>query len=187
MSAIEVLTLVVVVLVLAGWYLSYTAARLHRLQTRVEGALAALDAQLVRRAEAAVELANSGLVDPATSLLIADAAAESLGADDELTQLDWVEGDLAAREALESALTGVLGLALSGARAPAVSPAAEIIERLRDAHERVRLARRFYNNAVTDVVPRRRTWSVQVFRLSGHAILPRTVEFNDDLVEGPFR
>ena len=37
---------------IVAWYLSYTAARLDRLHARVEGALSALDAQLVRRAEA---------------------------------------------------------------------------------------------------------------------------------------
>ena len=46
--------------VLIAWYLSYGAARLDRLHARVEGALSALDAQLVRRAEATLELANSG-------------------------------------------------------------------------------------------------------------------------------
>ena len=66
---------VLFVLVLAAWYLSYTAARLDRLHVRLSGTLAALDARLVRRAEAAVELANSGLLDGATSLLLANAAA----------------------------------------------------------------------------------------------------------------
>ena len=57
---------VVVVAVLLGvaWYLSYSAARLDRLHTRAEGALSALDAQLVRRAEATLELANSGRPRP---------------------------------------------------------------------------------------------------------------------------
>ena len=64
----------------SAWYLSYTAARLDRLHARVEGALAALDAQLVRRAEATLELVNSGALDPATALLMAAAASESLEA-----------------------------------------------------------------------------------------------------------
>ncbi len=56
------------VLVIIAWYLSYTAARFDRLHVRLGGTLAALDARLVRRAEAAVELAHSGLLDGATSL-----------------------------------------------------------------------------------------------------------------------
>ena len=61
-----------------AWYLTYTAARLDRLHVRVIGTLAALDAQLVTRAEASLELANTGLLDGATSLILANAAAESL-------------------------------------------------------------------------------------------------------------
>lgn len=66
----------VVALLLAGalaiaWYLSYTAARLDRLHARVEGSLAALDAQLVRRAEVALELANGADLDAASAFLLA--------------------------------------------------------------------------------------------------------------------
>ena len=69
---------VLFLLVIIAWYLTYTAARLDRLHVRLTGTLAALDAQLVRRAEASLELANSGLLDGATSLILATAAAESL-------------------------------------------------------------------------------------------------------------
>ena len=51
----EGLALLALLLVL-GWYLSYSAARLDRLHHRVETTRAALDAQLARRAAAAVEL-----------------------------------------------------------------------------------------------------------------------------------
>ena len=120
MSTLESLALVVVVVLVIAWYLSYTASRLHRLQTRVEGALAALDSHLVRRAEAAVELANSGLIDPATSLILAAAAAESLDNEDSLTGLDWAEGGLAEREIVESGLTQALRLAIPGGDADAL-------------------------------------------------------------------
>ena len=97
---------VLFVLVLAGWYLSYTAARLDRLHVRLSGTLAALDARLVRRAEAAVELANSGLLDGATSLLLANAAAGSLEAPAEHgEERELAENDLT--EALDLALTPV--------------------------------------------------------------------------------
>lgn len=199
MSVLEAVTLTVVVLVLLGWYLSYTAARLHRLHTRVEGALAALDAQLVRRAEAAVELANSGALDPATSLLLADAATDCLDAGaEEMTSRDWTEGNLAQREALESSLTetirhatqpehpsgGVPGDPVAGddeaaaAGAPG-DPADALFARLRDTGRRVQLARRFYNDAVTDVRRLRRHPVVVTFHLAGHAALPRGADFDD--------
>ena len=60
--------------VLIAWYVSYGAARLDRLHTRVEGALSVLDAQLVRRAEATLELANCGALDAASALILAGAA-----------------------------------------------------------------------------------------------------------------
>src|SRR4051794_41824371 len=71
------LTVLAVLLVL-GWYLSYSAARLDRLHHQVETLRAALDAQLARRAAAAVEAAP--LLDPATGLLVADAAPGALAA-----------------------------------------------------------------------------------------------------------
>ena len=92
------------VLVVVAWYLTYTAARLDRLHVRLSGTLAALDAQLVRRAEAALELANSGLLDGATSLLLADAAADSLENPGE-------HGEI--REVAESDLTDALAASLS--------------------------------------------------------------------------
>ena len=55
-------------LVAIGWYLTYTAARLDRLHARVQGTLAALDAQLVRRAEATLELANARVLDAASEI-----------------------------------------------------------------------------------------------------------------------
>ncbi|GAB94798.1 hypothetical protein BJY21_000062 [Kineosphaera limosa] len=203
-TTLEAVTLTAVVVLLLAWYLTYTAARLHRLHTRVEGSLAALDAQLVRRAEAAVELSNAQVLDPATSLLLASAASDCLdSAADELTNRDWAEGQLAQREALESDLTVTIRhalafldqpqaesqaesraepRALSRAPGPATTPAAEedAVRRLRDAHRRAQLARRFYNDAVSDVQRLRATPMVRTFRLAGHAALPRTVEFDDD-------
>ena len=63
-DTLQIATFVVIVLLVAAWYLSYSAARLDRLHAKVEGAMSALDAQLIRRAEAALELANSGASSP---------------------------------------------------------------------------------------------------------------------------
>ena len=54
--------------------------RLDRLHARLEAARASLDAALVRRSSVALELASSGLLDPATSLLLAGAAHEARSA-----------------------------------------------------------------------------------------------------------
>ncbi|KRF25057.1 MULTISPECIES: hypothetical protein [unclassified Phycicoccus] len=182
---------VVVVAVLLGvaWYLSYSAARLDRLHTRAEGALSALDAQLVRRAEATLELANSGAVDPASALMLAGAASESLEAHNERAlEDDLLDGQsFGAREVLESDLTEALQAALTAEvvadlRAEGTDAlGASALQRVEAAGVRVQLARRFLNDAVTDVRRVRRKPVVRLFRLAGHADLPRTVEFDDEL------
>jgi hypothetical protein len=65
--------LIAALLLVMGVYVSWRAGRLDRLHARVEAARTALDLALERRASAAAELASSGLLDPATSLLIAGA------------------------------------------------------------------------------------------------------------------
>lgn len=160
---------------LIAWYLSYGAARLDRLHARVEGALHALDAQLVRRAEATLELANSGSLDPASALILAGAASDSLEADDaEQTVREAIESDLT--QALELAL-GVV--ALQQLRDDVVG--APALQRVAAANQRVQLARRFLNDAVTDVRRVRRRPGVRLLRLAGHAELPQTFEIDDEL------
>lgn len=191
MNTLTWVVVAVAVVLGVAWYLSYSAARLDRLHARVEGALSALDAQLVRRAEATLELANSGSLDPASALILAGAASESLEAHNERAGEDLLEGQhFAGREVIESDLTQALHLALPEAELDrirgdgAVGEAA--LRRLEAAALRVQLARRFHNDAVTDVQRVRAKRVVRLFRLAGHADLPQTVEFGDDL-PGPAR
>ena len=166
----------IAVAALLAWYLSYGAARLDRLHTRVEGALSALDTQLVRRAEATIELANCGSLDPASALLIAGAASDSLEADG---------AQQTVREAIESDLTQALELALGvealGQLRDDQAVGAPVLQRVAAANRRVQLARRFLNDAVTDVRRVRRKPGVRLLRLAGHAELPSTFEFDDAL------
>jgi hypothetical protein len=67
------IVLIAALVLVMGVYVSWRAGRLDRLHARVEAASTALDLALERRASAASELASSGLLDPATSLLIAGA------------------------------------------------------------------------------------------------------------------
>ncbi len=181
------ITLAVIALVLVAWYLTYSAARLDRLHAKVEGALAALDAQLVRRAEAALELGASGFLDPATSLLLVDVASTCLDRTaerDEDGHLRLV--GLAERESAESDLTDALNAALTDQtlaelRMRGGAMAEELIDRIAAAGLRVQIARRFHNQAVTEVQRVRRKRVVRAFRLAGYAPLPETVEFNDEL------
>ena len=165
---------VLLALALLAWYLSFSAGRLDRLHHRVEGARSALDAQLVRRAEAAVELAASGWLDPASGLLVAGAAAEALEAG---------ETDGGQRERAESDLTRALQVALddeTAAQLRADPVPAGMLARLGAVCHRVRLARRFHNDAVTDACRVRRKRVVRWARLAGYAPEPQTFEMDDE-------
>lgn len=92
----ETLVVVGVVLLLLGWLTWVSATRLDRLHRKVVASRLALDAQLVRRAVAAAELATSGVLDPVSSVLIVEAAREaSSGADSGARELMVAVPDLA--------------------------------------------------------------------------------------------
>lgn len=190
MSDLDVGTLVVAViavLLLAGWYLSYSASRLDRLHAKVEGAVSALDAQLVRRAEASLELAASGGLDPASSLLLADAATAAAERQTEHPLSDDpLDGQhFAGRESVESDLTWALEAALPAQTVADLrrggGDAGDALARVEAAALRVQLARRFLNDAVAEVRRVRAKWVVRIFRLAGHAGLPEPVLVDDDL------
>jgi hypothetical protein len=188
MDVLQVATIISLVLLALSWYLSYSASRLDRLHAKVEGAVSALDAQLVRRAEATLELATSGAVDPATALLLADAASAAL---DRHTHHplshDPLDGQtFAGREGTETDLTETLRAVLSqetveGLRAEGGSAGAESLARVEASALRVQLARRFHNDAVREVRRVRAKKVVRLFRLAGPAALPQRVDFDDDL------
>lgn len=184
MNWLEIVSLTLLAVVALGWYLTYTAARLHRLHTRVEGSYAALDARLVRRAEATLELANSGALDPASALYLASAASDSL--EEAVGPLEeGLNGD-ARRGQVESDLTEALRLVLqpdvvADIETEEEGVGAAAVARIADAHQRVQLARRFHNDAVTDAARVHGKAVVRLFRLAGHTETPRTVEMDDDL------
>lgn len=172
------------VIILVAWRLTYTAARLDRLHARVEGSVAALDAQLVRRADAAMDVARLDVLDPASALLVASAAASCLDAAEGARVVDDVQerGIASERAAAESELTALLavvvrdgGLVTGDVGEPDTMDACR---RLADACDRVELAARFYDEAVRDVRRVRAKTSVRVFRLAGRTHLPRPVDFD---------
>ena len=56
-------------MLLIVWYISFTASRLDRLHHRVETTWGNLDAALHQRSGIALEIARSGVLDPASSVL----------------------------------------------------------------------------------------------------------------------
>src|SRR5204863_9556758 len=138
-SALTVGVIVIAVAILIGVYVSWRAGRLDRLHTRVETARASLEAALLRRSAVALELAACGLLDPATSLLIAGAAHDARAAG---------EPDERAESDLTRALRAALGQPGFRADLAARSGADEALAELEAAAHQVFLARKFYNDAV---------------------------------------
>lgn len=180
--------LVIAVLAVVAWYLSYTAARLDRLHARVEGSVSALDAQLVRRAEAVMELAHSGVLDPASSMLLAEAATRSLDASDIAEIHDEVRehGVDAERARIESELTDTVRATLDHDAVQQIRdvPGGEAaVRRVEQAGRRVVLARAFHDDAVRAVRRVRAQPLVRVFRLAGRTSMPQVVDFDSALPE----
>jgi hypothetical protein len=168
--------LIVAVAVLLVVYVSWRAGRLDRLHARVEAARSALDAALLRRNCVAVELASSGLLDPATSVLLAGAAHDA-------------RAGSRARELAESDLSRALRAAFGqpGFRSSLrdAEGAEELLTELETAAHQVFLARKFYNDAVAATNSARRRFLVRALRLAGRAPAPDFFDIDDSLVAGP--
>jgi hypothetical protein len=198
-----IIVLAVLALVLWGFYVSWRASRLDRLHNRTEATRTALDLALVRRASAAAELASSGQLDPASSLLLADAVRRA-------RQADPAERDLAESD-LTRALRATLGApefraewrAVEGqAAGPAAStvqastgPAdvgdpdgdlddTELLDEVEKAANQVFIARKFYNDVAGRTLDARRRPLARVLRLSGSARQPEFFEMEDALTDG---
>jgi len=171
-SPLASILLAVAVAVLLGVYISWRAGRIDRLHARVDAASAALDAALLRRSSVALELASSGLLDPATSVLLAGAAHDARLADD-------------ARELPESDLTRALRAVFSqpGFRSSLEGRegAEELLAELEGAAHKVFLARKFYNGAVAATQAARGRWLARLLRLAGGAAQPDFFEIDDSL------
>lgn len=155
---------ILIAMLLAVWYLSFTATRLDRLHHRVETSWANLDAALKTRSALALEIARSNLVDPATSMLLLAAAHVA------------VVSEQAERAEAEEELSRLL---LSLLEQEVLDAEAEIFHELSAARERLRIAIALHLEAVTRTLAQRQRPLVRVFRLAGRAPLPVRYPFED--------
>jgi hypothetical protein len=201
----------ILVVVLMCVYVSWRAGRLDRLHHRVDAARTALDLALVRRSSSAYELASSGLLDPATSLLLADAArrtkdgggpedggghtasggpAASGGLEDGggHAASDGPKDSALHWELAESDLSRALRAAFSQPEfresLTAVDGAEELVGEVEAAAHQVFLARKFYNDIAARTIEARQRPLARTFRLSGHAPQPAFFEMDDALSPG---
>jgi hypothetical protein len=178
---VDVITDIVIVVaaaLLIGVYVSWRAGRIDRLHARVEMARAALDVTLLRRSSVALELATSGLLDPATSLLLAAAVHGTRG--------DGIDGGDRPRDLAESDLTRALRAAFSQpdfrSSLSGKEGADELLGEVEATAHQVFLARKFYNDMVAVTRDARRRPLARVLRLSGNAQAPEFFEMDDSLI-----
>lgn len=168
-----------VILLLVGftvWRLSALAARIDRLHHRIDLAGGALDAQLLRRARAAEAVAASGLIDPASAIVLAQAASNSRNAD----PADPVERGIVESE-MSRDLREVFADAQAVAELCTVPEGQELVGDLAAACNGVALSRRFLNDGVQAARLLRSGRLVRLFHLAGRAPMPQTVEMDDEI------
>ena len=169
---------IILVVLIVGVYVSWRAGRLDRLHARTDAARTALDLALVRRSSSAYELASSGLLDPATSVLLGDAVRRTK------------EGDQ-PRDLAESDLTRALRAAFSQedllVSLKDNDGAEELVGELAAAAHQVFLARKFYNDVALRAIDARRRPLARAFRLAGNAPQPEFFDMDDALADADGR
>jgi len=159
-----------------GVYVSWRAGRIDRLHRRVDMARVALDLTLLRRSSVAQELATSGLLDPATSLLLADAVRRAMEADP--AERDLAESDLTR------ALRATFGQPGFRSELEGREGAKELLADVDSSAHQVFIARKFYNDVAARTIDARRRPLARVFRLAGNAPQPEFFEMDDALADG---
>ncbi len=167
MLSVGWLFLAVLVAVLLTTWITFTLTRLDRLHARVDAAQAALDAQLVRRAAALLHVAespDSGVPDELRTHY--DTVAQ--------TALDPATAAPERQDAENAVGRAVLELA---ALSHPLQP--EAAAELQEAAARVRIARRFYNDAVRDTRSLRARRLPRLFHMAGRRAMPEFFDIDD--------
>jgi len=166
--------LVLVVIALLLFYLSMTAGRLDRLHRRIDQSAVSLDGQCVRRSSAAGEVALSGFLDPASALVVAQAAHDARENEHSVLHEE--------RQRAESDLTAAMSAALTAELIEDIRQDPDIAPMLSELHAacvRTALARRFHNDAVRACRQLRQQRAVRWFRLAGHTPWPESSDWDD--------
>jgi hypothetical protein len=161
------LVFAVVVAVLLTLWLTFTVTRLDRLHARVDAALAAMDAQLVRRAAALQHVAEA----PDSGLAAGVRAEYERIAGRALAAGPAGPGREEAENAVGRAVRELV--AAPGAVRP------EALGELHEAAARVLIARRFYNDAVRDTRALRARRLPRLLRMAGRREMPQFFDIDD--------
>ena len=162
--------LILFIIALFGWYLSFLATRLDRLHHRVETSWANLDSLLQRRAAIAIEIARSEIADPASSLLLTFAAHQAR------------EASVKDRSQAETGLSGALGILIESSDASHGDIEQDLLRELGELNAKIKVAISLHVESVTRTQMIRSRWLIRFFRLAGNAPLPVTYEFEADVL-----
>lgn len=160
-----------VVLLVLGLWLSWTANRLDRMHHRIDVARVSIETQLLHRSSTALEIATSGALDPARSLLLVDCAHVARAAGDDF---ESAESDLS--EALRAVFADV-----DEVRAlKQDTNAGQLVDELAGDCRKVVLARRFHNDVLVSARVLRSPRRVRWLRLAGRASGLEAVDLDDE-------
>jgi len=159
---------ILLLIVLIGWYLSFSASRLDRLHHRVETSWATLDSLLQKRAALAQEIVAESNLDPATAYLISTSATAARDA------------NIIERSAAESVLSEALKLVQNAALDNSLELPSELLVELSDLTSKVKLAINIHLETVNATRNVRSQLIIRLFRLAGKAPLPVRYAFEDD-------
>lgn len=172
------------------------ATRTDRLHNEVLRSRAALERLLHARATTALEIANSGRLDPASALILADIATRALEDPNALVS-DGLDPNWEAvptlgaietrdRALVESELSRVLRVIVPQLRRENAQDGElqELATRLVTQWYRATIARSLHNTRVVQGRELRLRWAVRTFRLAGHAPMPVVFDMDDALPEG---
>jgi hypothetical protein len=159
---------ILLLIVLIGWYLSFSASRLDRLHHRVETSWATLDSLLQKRAALAQEIVAESNLDPATAYLISTSATAARDA------------NIIERSAAESVLSEALKLVQNAALDNSLELPSELLVELSDLTSKVKLAINIHLESVNATRNVRSQLIIRLFRLAGKAPLPVRYTFEDD-------
>jgi hypothetical protein len=159
---------ILLLIVLIGWYLSFSASRLDRLHHRVETSWATLDSLLQKRAALAQEIVAESNLDPATAYLISTSATAARDA------------NIIERSSAESVLSEALKLVQNAALDNSLELPSELLVELSDLTSKVKLAINIHLESVNATRNVRSQLIIRLFRLAGKAPLPVRYTFEDD-------
>ena len=162
--------ILILLILLVLWYLSFSASRLDRLHHRVETSWATLDTLLQKRAAIATEIVRESNLDPATSYLITSSARSARDA------------MISERSEAESVLSESLKMIQEIAYDESLELPSDLLIELSDLTSKIKLAINLHLEAVNAAKKVRGKIVIRLFRLAGKAPAPVKYAFEDDVL-----